>query len=245
MRKKCKVCNLPCPSAEAVFCSRACFAYWRISQRPSFTCQQCGKAFWREPNYTQKLAPKYCSLECKYAAYRTQVSLSCTYCHAVYMVKPGDIKRGFRTTYCSTRCMGLANRTGETQICANCGTEFYQVPSWRGQTPTPCCSMKCSMDYRGPSSIEILVREWLIELGITFEPQFEFSYYFIDFCVPSAKLFIECDGDYWHSLPSSRKRDKAKDTTARNRGYRMLRLPEHLIRDDPEQVKDLIRQACA
>jgi very-short-patch-repair endonuclease len=35
---------------------------------------------------------------------------------------------------------------------------------------------------------------------------------------------IEVDGDYWHSLPSSRRNDKAKNTYLRNHGYKLLRI---------------------
>jgi len=68
--------------------------------------------------------------------------------------------------------------------------------------------------------------DWLTEHKIIFEHQKEFCFNemkrFVDFYIPSEKLFIEIDGEYWHSEGNSR--DKQKDEIALKHGYMTIRI---------------------
>jgi very-short-patch-repair endonuclease/endogenous inhibitor of DNA gyrase (YacG/DUF329 family) len=80
------------------------------------------------------------------------------------------------------------------------------------------------------TSIEIKVYNTLKELGILFEKQYVVNDKFIvDAYIPSMKIVIECDGDYWHSLDKQIKRDRVKDDYLTKCGYKMLRLSEYAI----------------
>jgi len=94
------------------------------------------------------------------------------------------------------------------------------------------------------TSIELKVKEYLRELGIKYvHPYYLKPKFILDFYVPSLNLIIECDGDYWHSLPKVVKRDKAKNNYLTKRGFRLLRLPESLINQRVECLGEL-RKAC-
>ena len=83
-----------------------------------------------------------------------------------------------------------------------------------------------------PTSIEIAVQEILDILNIEYEAQKPIGKYIADFYIPAQNLIIECDGDYWHSLPDVKKRDKQKDKYLRKQGYTVKRLPEKVIKND-------------
>ena len=82
------------------------------------------------------------------------------------------------------------------------------------------------------TSIEIAVQEVLDILNIEYEAQKPIGKYIADFYIPAQNLIIECDGDYWHSLPDVKKRDKQKDKYLRKQGYTVKRLPEKVIKND-------------
>jgi len=82
------------------------------------------------------------------------------------------------------------------------------------------------------TSIERMVAEILQLLNIEYEQEKRIGKYIADFYIPAQNLIIECDGDYWHSLPDVKKRDKQKDKYLRKQGYTVKRLPEKVIKND-------------
>ena len=47
-----------------------------------------------------------------------------------------------------------------------------------------------------------------------------------DFFIPSLRVVVEADGDYWHGQPAAAARDRAKDNELRRRGIAVIRLRE-------------------
>lgn len=80
-----------------------------------------------------------------------------------------------------------------------------------------------------PSSIETTVALLLDSLGVAYIPQYRIKRYIVDFFIPSKNLVIECDGDYWHSLPGRVESDRKKDEYLASIGVQILRLPETQI----------------
>jgi len=83
------------------------------------------------------------------------------------------------------------------------------------------------------TSIEIKIQNFLKQLNITF---FTHQYikeiqhgYQCDILIPSMKLVIECDGDYWHKFPIGRDIDKIRTSELISKGFKVLRLWEHEI----------------
>jgi very-short-patch-repair endonuclease len=90
------------------------------------------------------------------------------------------------------------------------------------------------------------IRAFLESSGVAFESQHPMGYCLVDFYVPSARLVIHADGDYWHGNPdlypeptdrqvNRRRLDASIDGWLRNRGYRSVRIWESDLRVDPEK----------
>jgi very-short-patch-repair endonuclease len=76
--------------------------------------------------------------------------------------------------------------------------------------------------------------------GVTFvRQQVIDGLWVVDALVPGARMVIECDGEYWHSLPGAAERDKKKDTYLTSRGYKVFRFPEAAINAD---VKECVQR---
>ncbi len=95
------------------------------------------------------------------------------------------------------------------------------------------------------TSIEKTMAESLLRKNIPFIKQFNIDGKFVcDFAIPSCKLIIECDGDYWHANPKiykrtltfsqqkNTKRDKAKNAYLKKRGWAVLRFFESEIKSN-------------
>lgn len=92
------------------------------------------------------------------------------------------------------------------------------------------------------TSIELKVKKQLENNNIDFIHPWNLEpYYQCDFYIPNMNLIIECDGDYWHSLPKMIHRDRTKDSYAKNRGYNMLRLPEHVINKKEFDILEILK----
>lgn len=91
------------------------------------------------------------------------------------------------------------------------------------------------------SKIEEIMYEALSRRGIEVRRQYPIAgRYLADFCIPSMKVIIECDGDYWHNLPEILERDKKKDLYLKKYGWKVLRFSEREIRKDVSSCVDKI-----
>lgn len=69
--------------------------------------------------------------------------------------------------------------------------------------------------------------------GVTFvKQQVVDGLWVVDALVPGARLVIECDGEYWHSLPGREQHDQRRDKYLLSRGYQVFRFPESAIHAD-------------
>lgn len=87
-----------------------------------------------------------------------------------------------------------------------------------------------------PSSIEVAVCTALDEMGIDYEAQKAIGPYIVDIFFPKINLIVECDGDYWHTLPGAQEKDRRRDTYFRSKGYTVVHLWEHEIREEPKSA---------
>lgn len=62
------------------------------------------------------------------------------------------------------------------------------------------------------------------------------TFYLFDFTLPSLKLIIEFDGDYWHSKPEAKERDAQKQKFVENLGYTMIRVKEGEYIKNPHRI---------
>ena len=105
--------------------------------------------------------------------------------------------------------------------------------------------------------IERIMAKELFRRKIPFVKQFRVANRFVcDFAIPSVKIIIECDGDYWHANPkiydpnkltstqkNKVKRDKIKENLLTKEGWNVLRFFESDIKSNIQKCVDDIEKA--
>lgn len=106
---------------------------------------------------------------------------------------------------------------------------------------------------RRETHIEAWVRTLLERLGVPFSAQVPVGDFTVDFLIPSCRLVIQADGDYWHGNPAvypnptARQRqrrglDILADVQASSLGFFVLRLWESDIKRHPTQCEQIITE---
>jgi hypothetical protein len=98
--------------------------------------------------------------------------------------------------------------------CAECGMKFYVEQCWSKKRTF--CSVECfHKSWKYSTTIERAVAEALDELNIIYEREWKPENYnrIFDFQI-SGLVTIEVNGDHWHNLEGSAKRDKEKEDWA-------------------------------
>lgn len=92
------------------------------------------------------------------------------------------------------------------------------------------------------TSIERKVKDQLKSFDIKFEEQKPImgGHFIVDFYLPEYRLVIECNGEYWHSLPDRIKRDRELEEYVKIRGRDILWLWENDIKDDFFSISDYL-----
>ena len=88
------------------------------------------------------------------------------------------------------------------------------------------------MHIQRPTSIEITMRDSLIDAGVAFEQEYRVTPYFLDFAIVNSLIDIECDGAYWHNLPTVKAHDAIRDKFLVSRGWTIFRFSGDAIRAD-------------
>jgi len=99
------------------------------------------------------------------------------------------------------------------------------------------------------SGLEVIVENWLSELGIPYKSEFAISRTHVDFFLPP-KTIIEVQGCYWHACSVCnktsdltkqqlrwRRRDARRFTFLINAGYNLVLIWEHTIVNHPATAK--------
>ncbi len=230
---------------KQIYCSRSCYYKARVGKVYKITkavCENCGKIY----QITKWMAKdrKYCSRVCMGEKMRGknaanwkggEVSKICLFCGKKFFVKTAVNKNG-RGKYCSKKCFN-AIRIKRTPVpCPTCG-KIRQLRDSEIKRERVFCNQKCYRLHH-PTSIESKVRNFLTQNGIEFIPEHDFKRWSIDIFIPSNKLAIECDGEYWHR--NTAKRDAKKDSILLQNGIKVLRLKEKDIRNNFEECENLI-----
>lgn len=133
-----------------------------------------------------------------------------------------------------------------------------QQPTPKGKTASKLKQHKFVRRHKefGTSKLEKkFALEFLERLGIKYKYQFKAEsigrYY--DFYIPSANVIIEVDGCYYHGYGKTHKEknpmqkhnervDKQKDLWAALNGYKLIRIWENDINDNPSKVLNLLKE---
>jgi len=87
-----------------------------------------------------------------------------------------------------------------------------------------------------PSSIEKMIWKVLDKFNVKYKIQHRIGKWYVDIFIPNRKLIIECNGDYWHSLPNRIKRDKELQKYCNKNNYKLAWIWENEIRKNPKLV---------
>jgi very-short-patch-repair endonuclease len=113
--------------------------------------------------------------------------------------------------------------------------------------------------HRKETAPERVVREMLEGLPVVFVPQAPVGHYTVDFLLPTVKVVIQADGDFWHAHPETygegegctplsqaqqerRRLDASCDSFLRAHGYTVLRLWERDLHGAPQACLQRILQ---
>jgi len=184
-----------------IYCSKSC-----RKNRIKKICPRCNKIF--EVPVSNANRYTFCSFKCRIAK---TIYKKCPRCGKIFNSANGRLK------YCSEKC----RRPSMNIICKNCGIKFRIRPSEKGKRRF--CSISCYRKFIGETSFEKFIKEILKSLKIKFIQECKIGRYSIDFYIPSKRIAIEADGEYWHKDSS---RDKRKNKFLNKNGISVLRVPE-------------------
>lgn len=90
----------------------------------------------------------------------------------------------------------------------------------------------------GYTYIEILVAEYLAEMGLEYEFNRRIGRKWVDFAIDEFALVVEADGEYWHR---DKEREARRDQYLRERGWAVVHLTGSQIVNDADGCKAVVR----
>lgn len=157
-----------------------------------------------------------------------------------------------KARFCSMACAQEFNRRSNPKpprpslICEQCGKTY--APNFLYETVLRrFCSHACSLRWKATNQpetgIERTVRAWVKSAGIRFTTRGNIHKFIPDLLLVDAPVVIECDGEYWHSLPDIVRRDQMRDAVMMRAGYHVVRLWGTDIQTNRKHCLDLIGAA--
>jgi very-short-patch-repair endonuclease len=83
------------------------------------------------------------------------------------------------------------------------------------------------------TDIELIMKKELRRRGIRYKKQVALCMFApVDFYLPTYKIALQCDGDYWHNLPEQKIRDREHDKVLIENGFIVYRFWGSEIKQD-------------
>ena len=146
---------------------------------------------------------------------------------------------------CSAKAIGRGREVARVRVeCEVCGAVVEVLP-YRAKVQKTC-STSCSAvkaiqsTPRQGTKLELAVMDILYGLGLDYKEQVALPGTVVDFMI--GDIVIYADGDYWHSKPGVPERDARINERLTNEGYTVLRLPESLVHQRPEEAQRQIEE---
>lgn len=176
----------------------------------------------------------------------------CEYCDKEFTVK----KPSSKVRFCSRSC-GYSNRQGPRAHnwqndmpvieCRTCGTKF-RLRSATMKDVRFTCSYTCKNVWQRKhqktinTDIEQIVEKALKKRGWPYRRQVGLcNITTVDFYLPHINAVIYCDGDYWHSKPEKKVRDKRQALVLQEAGYIVYRFWGSAIHADVDTCLSQIK----
>jgi len=122
------------------------------------------------------------------------------------------------------------------RFCLECEEIFYVDRNVVEKGSGKFCSKRCSFINKGPTDIEIIMKEWLEEANVTYIEQYLIKMpsakTIVDFFLPERKICLYCDDEYWHNRPKVLLRDGKQNEELPKMGYEVVRVKGYDIRRD-------------
>jgi very-short-patch-repair endonuclease len=222
------------------FCSREC--YWKYRQRrEKRICQVCGKEFEALECAVKKGGGKFCSKECERLGKQKRVKRICQVCGKEFEALECVVKKG-RGKLCSKECF----------------RKYMEGEEYKGKLSRKMKDLWRTLEYREktvknmmanvglkPNRLEkmfcdLLQSYFLGEWRYVGDGKIFIAGFVPDFIHKQEKWVIELNGDYWHSFPEAREKDKRKKKEYEKYGYKVLEVWESEFRANPMVVVDKI-----
>lgn len=244
------------------YCSKKCYGQSQYTGT-QIICESCKKSFYLNKSQLVQGRGRYCSDECRYK--NSTKIITCPVCGK--QKRKTNSQLDCNNNYCSTACSNIGRRKRVTITCIHCNKQFEVINSAKDRTKF--CSRKCRNAHpvtekqrqhlinnrlhqvfpSNDSKLELAIRQVLIDLSITFITQYAIKCGYVagqfDFAIISSKLFIECDGDYWHNVPKNMKQDRLKERYCRDYGWILIRFSEGNIKNDLEGCRETIKRVLS
>jgi len=81
-------------------------------------------------------------------------------------------------------------------------------------------------------------------MGFDFLRQFRVGHYIVDAYIPSLKLVVQFDGDYWHDKPEAQARDKNHNAFMDSHGIQFIRVRQSELKTDYNILRQRIIEQC-
>lgn len=215
------------------YCSKDCLNA-SMRRRIVVVCEKCKLPFTIKAY--RKDTARFCSRKCSDESKKTATESACLNCERVVRIAPSHVhKLTHGGSFCSKKCQHEwhHNRAWTTSVCVVCGNVFEIMKGQLEVYGGRYCGLKCKniavipllaannaelQSGKSETRIETMLCDALRSTGIEFTPQF-FMYgkFVVDAYVPSYRLVLEADGEYWHGhdrfapLNDMQKRNAARD----------------------------------
>ncbi|WP_080845550.1 hypothetical protein [Cytobacillus gottheilii] len=280
IKTKCKVCDSDIDKIPSEFkghglhyCSRKCMGKENVykngiastKDKIETKCNHCNRLYKVHESKLKSNTWSFCSREC-YSEFRRVhfigdkvhnyqgITSKCDYCNKEVKITK-SYQENTKNTFCSKECYYSYRSkfySGENHPQFGTKKSPEQIEQMRLNTS------KMIAEGRIPqtsTSIQILIRNTLEKLGLSFDEEIPDKYYVLDFYDTKNNLAIEVMGDYWHANPlrytdydslhdiqkKDIKRDKSKKTYfKKNRNLNILYLWERDINNNIDLCEKII-----
>lgn len=149
--------------------------------------------------------------------------------------------------------MGFRNRVGARSGnpvtpsgLRGAGGQLRGANASRSYGPASSLREKPRTTIQKATNIENQFRYALLRKGIDFIEQADIGPWSCDFLLPEHAIVIEADGEYWHSDPKTKRKDRRKDLWLQSKGFMVLHFDGKTITQSAdhcvEKVLELIEK---
>ena len=157
-----------------------------------------------------------------------KLEVACAHCKKVLFKHPSHLSRELK--FCSTSCSTsyycvLENQTPEVTERLKNAKARLEANRYDPAVKEKIAVGQAKAFKGGCSKLEIDIFNKIKELMPNATNSEAIGFYTVDILID--KIVVEVQGDYWHTLPGAKGKDKRKNTYLVNKGYEVIYIWEH------------------